>query len=80
MGSVFLQDLIAAKHLEVGLAYLVVDQSKMMRARETIMEGATAVEDTKAEEKIMEAIYFEGRKNNTRVMMEGTGGYCPFEG
>ena len=73
MGSGFLQNLIAAKHLDMDLAHLVVYPSKMIRAREAVMEGATAVEDTKAEEEIVEAIYFGGGKHITRVMMEGSG-------
>ena len=72
--SGFLRDLIAARHLEEDLAYLVVDPSKMRRAREAVMGGATAVEDTKAKEEIIEAIYFDGRKDKTRVMMEGSDG------
>ena len=70
MVSGFLRDLIAARHLEEDLAYLVVDPSKMRRAREAVMGGATAVEDTKAKEEIIEAIYFDGRKDKTRALVE----------
>ena len=38
------------------------------------MGGATAVEDTKAKEEIIEAIFFDGRKDKTRVIMEGSRG------
>ena len=64
----FLRDLIEDKHRSEDMSHLAVDPSKMRRAREAVMGGATKVEDSKAKAEIIEAICFDGRKHKTKVM------------
>ena len=41
VASGFLKDLIAAGHLDKDMAYLALDPSKLRRAREMVMAGAS---------------------------------------
>ena len=46
VASGFLKDLISAGYLSKDMSFLAVDPSKLRRARESVMGGATKSEDT----------------------------------
>ena len=74
VASGFLRDLIDAGHLSKDKSYLALDPSKVRRARESVMLGATKTEDARAKEEIIEAIYYDGRKDKTRAMVPDPSG------
>ena len=79
IASAFLLDLINGGILPAEYSYLALDKNKVQRARSKMMKVAseTGVQDTLEDE--IKGIFFDGRKNLTRVMIhdEQTGRYHP---
>ena len=77
--SSFLMDLIAAGYLSPEHSSLAVDKCKVQRAKSVLMSGARqSGEEASLNDKIL-GIFFDGRKDSTRVMKydEETDKYHP---
>ena len=72
MASGFLKDLIAAGHLSQEMSYLILDPCKLRRARQGVMTSAQEQDTIRATEETIRAISFDGRKDNTRVLLPGS--------
>ena len=74
VASGFLKDLIAAGHLDKDMAYLALDPTKLRRAREMLMAGASEFEDARAQAEMIGGISYDGRKDKTRALAEDSNG------
>ena len=66
----FLKDLINAGILGPEYSYLAVDKSKVMRAKSTIISGASEDGDRECMEGDIRGIFFDGRKDFTKHMVK----------
>ena len=69
IASGFLKDLIEEGYINKDKSYLALDANKVRRARESVMMKSSRMEDSRAMEQNIQAVYFDGRKDNTRVML-----------
>ena len=74
MATGYLKDLIAAGHLSQEMSYLTLDPCKLRRARQEVMTSAQEQDTIRATEETIRAISFDGRKDNTRVLIPGSDG------
>lgn len=66
--SGFLKDMISAGHLEANKSYLAVDRSKVSNGKEEVIRTATEKEKYKNHETDIKGIFFDGRKDNTKIL------------
>ena len=70
ISSSYLKDLIAAGHLPAEYAYLVVDPSKMVRARKAAMKDAVLKDEAEHEGDKIVGMSYDGRRDKrTRAMV-----------
>ena len=74
MASGFLKDLIEAGHLSQEMSYLALNPCKLRRARQGVMASAQKQDTVRATEETIRAISFDGRKDNTRVLLPSSDG------
>ena len=74
VASGFFKDLIEAGHLKEEMSYLALDPSKLCRASQTVMTTAQKKEEENTNEEKIESIYFDRRKDMTRVLIPDSKG------
>ena len=65
--SGFLQDLISEGHLDKSMSYLAVDRAKVSNGKAEVIKTATKKEKKDNHEKAIKGIFFDGRKDKTKV-------------
>ena len=74
MATGFLQDLIDSGHLSPDLSYLACDPEKLRRARQVAMNQAKEKDKERGEGEKIIGLAYDGRKDNTRVMVPDSRG------
>ena len=79
IATAFLHDLIENGHLDLSKSFLAVDRSKIHRGKLKAIKAARVKGERCSQESDIKGIFFDGRKNLTRVMKldEETGRYHP---
>ena len=67
--TAFLRDLIDAGIVPKNKAYLALDKNKVLRAQNLLLKEAVTSGESDANEDTITAVFFDGRKDNTKVLL-----------